>query len=58
MSFRKALIGLGCGLTCLTAIHAFQKPFREYPGTEYNNFPAPAVYRAKSLNSLFLTISS
>jgi len=32
------LIILGLGLT---GLHAFQKPFREYPGLEYNDFPLP-----------------
>jgi hypothetical protein len=29
----------------LGALHAFQKPFREYPGLEYNDFPLPADYQ-------------
>jgi hypothetical protein len=29
---------LGCGLVCFTALYAFQKPFRQFPGVEYFNF--------------------
>ena len=29
-------------LTFFGTLYAFQKPWREYPGVEYNNFPAPA----------------
>jgi hypothetical protein len=31
----------------ITALFAFQKPFREYPGVEYTNFKLPADYREK-----------
>jgi hypothetical protein len=34
-----ALAGL---LTLFGTLYGFQKPWREYPGVEYNNFPAPA----------------
>src|SRR5215469_3057807 len=27
---------------------AFQRPFREYPGIEYNDFPLPADYQEKT----------
>ncbi len=36
------------GLAALTALHAFQKPFREYPGVEYSNFPIPPDYQEKT----------
>ena len=39
---RKTLRLVGLGLIALTAIYAFQRPFREYPGIEYNNFPETA----------------
>jgi hypothetical protein len=32
-------------LLALTAAWAFQKPFREYPGQEYSDFPLPPDYR-------------
>jgi hypothetical protein len=33
---------------CASAVWAFQKPFREYPGQEYNDFPLPADYQEKA----------
>ncbi len=30
---------------CAGALSAFQKPFREYPGQEYNDFPLPPDYQ-------------
>src|SRR5262249_5226674 len=30
------------------AVYAFQMPFREYPGMEYNNFPKPADWDEKT----------
>jgi hypothetical protein len=35
-----AILGLGLG-----ALHAFQMPFRQYPGLEYDDFPLPTDYR-------------
>jgi hypothetical protein len=40
-----ALLGL---LGSLGALLAFQKPFREYPAMEYNNFPVPRDYQDKT----------
>jgi hypothetical protein len=42
MSFRRASLRLAGGLAALTALYAFQRPFREFPGVEYNDFPLPA----------------
>ncbi len=42
--FRLAAI-LGGTLVLITALYAFQKPFREYPGVEYQKFPIPPDYR-------------
>jgi hypothetical protein len=39
-------IGLG-SLVFLTILSA-QRPFQQYPGTEYNDFPLPADWQAKS----------
>jgi len=36
------------GLAVLTALNAFQKPFREYPGLEYSNFPIPPDFQEKT----------
>ncbi len=33
------------GLLVLSALYAFQRPFREYPGVEYERFPLPPDYR-------------
>ena len=32
----------------LGTLYAFQEPFREYPGIEYNNFPLPSDYQEKT----------
>jgi len=40
-------VGAGI-LLVLTSLAAFQKPFREYPGREYNDFPLPPDYMQKS----------
>jgi len=32
----------------LASLHAFQKPFREYPGREYENFPIPPDWQEKT----------
>jgi hypothetical protein len=36
------------GLAALTAVYGWQKPFREYPGVEYENYPIPPDYREKT----------
>jgi len=41
-----ALAGGVLGL--LGSLHAFQLPFREYPGIEYNDFPVPADWQHKA----------
>ncbi|MGH9594132.1 MAG: DUF4159 domain-containing protein, partial [Bryobacteraceae bacterium] len=38
---RRALLLVAGAAVCVTAGHAFQKEFREYPGTEYENFALP-----------------
>lgn len=48
MRLRRALCGLGCGLTFFSAVYAFQRPFREYAGVEYYNFPLPSDYAEKT----------
>ena len=30
------------------SLHAFQRPFREFPGMEYNDFPVPSDYREQT----------
>jgi hypothetical protein len=48
MTFRGILSTLLGALLFLGGLHAFQKPFREYPAVEYNNFPLPADYNVPS----------
>jgi hypothetical protein len=48
MTIPKTVLRAGLGLMALTALYAFQRPFREYPGIEYNNFPKPPDYREKT----------
>ena len=45
---RKISRRLGVGIACLSALSAFQRPFREYPGVEYSDFPLPADAREKT----------
>jgi hypothetical protein len=45
---RKSLWRLVCALACLGAALAFQLPFREYPGIEYNDFPMPPDWKEKT----------
>ena len=33
------------GLVLITALYAFQKPFREYPGLEYEKYPIPPDFQ-------------
>ena len=35
-------------LLVLTSLAAFQRPFRQYPGREYNDFPLPRDYQDKA----------
>ncbi len=37
-----------CGICVLTSLLAFQNPFREYPGDEYEAFPLPPDYREQT----------
>ena len=48
MTIHWALRRLGCGAALLTALYAYQRPFREYPGREYENFPLPPDWREKT----------
>ena len=45
MSLRKAFWLLGAGVIGLGLFLCAQRPFREYPGLEYNNFPLPPDWR-------------
>jgi hypothetical protein len=44
MKIRPMLAAVGGALLYLGAVYGFQKPWREYPAVEYNNFPLPEDY--------------
>jgi uncharacterized protein DUF4159 len=46
--FKAAWKLLAGGIVVLGALLAFQKPFREYPGIEYDNFPLPSDWQTPS----------
>jgi hypothetical protein len=48
MRIRTVLAAIAASFTLLSAIYAFQRPFREYPGREYSNFPIPPDYMDKA----------
>jgi len=48
MTFRKALTRAGCGLICLGALYAFQRPFRQFPGIEYFSFELTPDWQEKT----------
>jgi hypothetical protein len=48
MRFSKAFCGLGFGLILAVALHAFQRPFHQYPGVEYTNFELPPDWQEKA----------
>jgi uncharacterized protein DUF4159 len=45
MNLRGILCAFGCALIFLGVLYGFQKPWREYPAVEYNNFPLPEDYK-------------
>jgi hypothetical protein len=48
MRSRTIVSTVAAGLVLLTGLYAFQKPFREYPGREYENFPVPPDFQEKT----------
>jgi Domain of unknown function (DUF4159) len=50
MIWRRAFWCVGCGLACLSALFAFQRPFREFTGVEYGigEIPLPPDYQEKT----------
>ena len=48
MLLRRVWCATGCGLALLGCLYAFQRPFREFPAVEYNNFPLPADWNEKT----------
>jgi hypothetical protein len=47
MGLRKTFGVLGAALICFSLLYA-QRPFREYPGQEYENFPMPPDWQEKT----------
>jgi len=45
MSLRRIFHVIAGAALCLGGLYGFQKPWREYPAVEYNNFPLPADYQ-------------
>jgi hypothetical protein len=48
MRIRTALVVSMLSLAAVAGAFAWQKPFREYPGVEYENFPLPPDYQEKT----------
>src|SRR5258708_6344598 len=48
MSIRKALGLFACVFAFLGTLHSFQRPFREYPGVEYNDLPMAPDWQEKT----------
>jgi len=50
MVLGRVLLRLGCGLTVLGALYAFQRPFREFNGVEYGigDIPMPSDWQEKT----------
>ena len=48
MRSRTVLCVIAGSLLMFSGLFAFQKPFREYPGFEYENFPLPPDYQDKA----------
>ncbi len=48
MTVRNAFGLFGCVLACLGSVYAFQRPFRAYPGIEYQDVPLPPDWKEKT----------
>src|ERR1700688_3605834 len=48
MAARWLLGGLAGACLFMGGLYAFQRPFREYPGREYTNFPIPPDWQEKA----------
>ena len=48
MNFRKPLWRLGCLAAFVGSLFAFQRPFREYPGVEYEGMDLPSDWHEKT----------
>jgi hypothetical protein len=48
MNLRRTGAVLAGSLALITALSAFQRPYRQVPGAEYDNYPLPPDYREKT----------
>ena len=48
MDLRKAARWAACGVFCLGALYAFQRPFRQFPGVEYFSFELTPDWQEKT----------
>ncbi len=48
MRLRSILVAGALGVSFLGVVYAFQRPWKEYPGAEYENFPIPPDYQDKA----------
>ena len=48
MRLRNSLVAGALGVSLLGGLYAFQRPWKEYPGVEYEGFPIPPDYKEKS----------
>jgi len=48
MRLRRLVLAAGLSVPVLSGLYAWQRPWREYPGVEYENFPVPPDYREKT----------
>ena len=48
MNTRKLVGRLGCALAAISALYAFQRPFRQFPGVEYSNFELTPDWEEKA----------
>jgi len=48
MDIRKAWRRAASGLLCLSALYAFQRPFRQFPGVEYFTFDLTPDWQEKA----------
>jgi hypothetical protein len=47
MAFRKVLLQFACGLGFLGVLYAFQRPFQQFHGVEYDEFALPQDWQEK-----------
>jgi uncharacterized protein DUF4159 len=48
MKFPKTLLVFSALMSCLGVVYAFQRPFREFPGVEYEEFAKPPDWNEKA----------